>query len=133
MGKASKSKREEMVEGAKGAPAASGAGDDGYEFKLPKFDEAAFIRREVLTARASFYTLGLSFFGGLVAVAILASPLDWRLGWIAILGSMLVLRPVLMKLGFPQDVTKWRALLGSFFMMFFTSLAVWILGANLVD
>lgn len=131
MGKASKSKRDELG-GAAAAAGAASAGEDGYEFKLPKFDEQAFIRREVLSARASFYTLGLGFVAGLAAVAILASPLPWSWGWIAIFVSMFGLRPLLTAMKFPEEVTKWKALIGPFIMMFFTALAVWILGANLV-
>lgn len=126
MGKASKSKRDEPT------PSTAGAGEEGYEFKLPRFDERAFIRREVLSARASFYTLGLGFVAGLLAIAIQASPLDFRWGWLAIFGSMFALRPMLTALKFPEDVTKWKALIGSFIMIFFTALAVWILGANVV-
>lgn len=131
MGKASKSKRDEIA-GAATAAGGATSSEDGYEFKLPKFDEQAFIRREVLSARASFYTLGLGFLAGLAAVAILASPLAWSWGWAAIFLSMFALRPLLTAMKFPEDVTKWKALIGSFIMMFFTALAVWMLGANLV-
>lgn len=123
MGKAAKSKREEVAE-------AKQEGD--YEFKLPTFDEKAFIRREILSAKASFYTLGLGLAGGLVAVLLYAAPIGWQWGWLPILGSLVVARPMLQRLGFPEEVTSWKAMFGSFFMLFFTGLAVWILGVNLL-
>jgi hypothetical protein len=33
-------------------------------------------------------------------------------------------------MSFSEDVVAWKALAGSYFMLFFTGLSVWILGAN---
>lgn len=124
MGKAAKSKREEKAE------AKDAQGD--YEFKLPAFDEKVFIRREILGARASFYTLGVGLLAGVLAVVLYVLPVPWQTGWLPILGSMVLIRPILQRLKFPEDVTTHKALIGSYFMLFFTGLAVWILGVNLV-
>lgn len=107
-------------------------GEEGgdYEFKLPPFDERAFMRREVQAARASFWTLGLGVLAGLVAYAVFLTPLDWKYGWVPVFGSLLFLGPMLKRAGFNEDVTKPKALIGSYFMVFFTALAVWILGTN---
>lgn len=128
MGKAAKSKREEM---AAAAGAAAKEGDDDYQFKLPTFDEQAFIRRELLTARASFYTLGLGLAAGVVSVVLFVLPIPWYYGWLPIAAAVVGLRPFLQRMRFPEEVTAWKALFGSAFMMFFTALAVWILGVNL--
>lgn len=104
---------------------------DGYEFKMPAFDEPAFIRREVQGAKASFYTVGLGFLAGILSTA-LALVAPWPWGWLPLVGSMAALRPLLQKLGFGEDVTSWKALVGSFFMLFFTGLAVWLLGVNVI-
>lgn len=117
-----KSKRDEIAEDR----------DGGYEFQLPDFDEDAFVRREVLGARAAFIALGLGVVGGVLA-AVLWRILDgqrWGLGWIPILLAVLALRPVLTTLRYPADTTTPKALFGSFFMVFFTGLAVWILAIN---
>lgn len=124
MGKAAKSKREEKAVESKSAEGGE------YEFKLPAFDEQAFIRREIQSAKASFYTLALGLGAGLVSVLLYALPIPWYAGWLPIFGAMLGLRPLLAKMGFPEEVTAWKALAGSFFMLFFTALAVWILGVN---
>lgn len=118
-----KSKRDEKAEEASG----------DYEFKLPPFDEKAFIRREVQGAKASFYTVALGFAAGILStvVSLLVDPSAWMLGWIPILGTMALLRPILQKLGFSEEAVAWKALFGSFFMLFFTGLAVWIIGVNL--
>jgi hypothetical protein len=107
-----------------------------YEFKLPNFDEKAFIRREVLSARASFITVGLGILAGIVA-AILQFAVDrdaggphWWLGLAPLLLSLLLLRPLLRTMGFPDDVTAPRALFGSLFMLFFTGIAIWVIGVN---
>lgn len=106
---------------------------DEYEFVLPVFDETAFIRREVQNAKASFWTLGLGLGAGIVSVALYTmTDLPWWAGWLPILGAMGLLRPLLEKVGFGEEVTKSKALIGSYFMLFFTGLAVWILGINLV-
>lgn len=116
-----RSKREE--------PAAK---DEEYEFKLPEFDERAFMRREIESARASFWTLGLGLGAGLLALGVSLAHLDWRLGWLPVLAGMAALRPLLQRMGFSDDSTQLKALLGSYFMLFFTALAVWILGVNLL-
>lgn len=121
MGKAAKAKREEE--------AAKKEADD-YEFKLPAFDEQSFIRRELLAARASFYTLGIGLAAGLLAVLLYGLPIPWYAGWAPIFLAMVGLRPFLARMKFPEEVTSWKALIGSFFMLFFTALAVWILGVN---
>lgn len=116
-----KSRREEKVEEK---------GD--YEFRLPEFDEKAFIRREIEGARASFYTVGIGFAAGILSVVLLASGLDWKLGWLPIFGAMAALRPLLQKMNFSEEAVGWKSLLGSYFMLFFTALSVWIVGANLI-
>lgn len=117
----SKSKREEKAEEK----------DGDYEFRLPDFDEKAFIRREVQSAKASFYILGVGVLAGILAV-VLSFVGPWQLGWLAIFGAMVGLRPLLQRFGFGEDVTAWKALFGSFFMLFFTALVVWIVGVNVV-
>ena len=117
-----KSKRDEKAEEK----------DGDYEFKLPPFDEKAFIRREVESAKASFYALGLGVLGGVVATGLQAAGLDWKLGWLVLAASLLALQPLLKARGFGEDVTKPKALFGSFFMVFFTGLSVWVLGVNVV-
>ena len=121
-----KSKRDEKAEEAQG----------DYEFKLPAFDERAFIRREVLSARASFIMIGVGLVAGLVAALVwkvLGGPekgSTWLWAWVPLFAAVAALRPVLVRMRFPEDVTKPRALLGSYFMVFFTGLAVWILAIN---
>lgn len=106
---------------------------DGYEFKLPDFDEKAFIRREVLSARASFVSLGVGAAGGVLAVVLYFIPgLAWEWGLIPLFASVAFLGRALRGMGFPEEVTAPKALLGTAFMVFFTGLAVWILGINLV-
>ena len=126
MGKAAKSKREEK------ADAAAAKGDDGYEFKLPAFDEQTFIRREMLTARASFYTLGLGIAAGIASVLVHLLPVPWYYGWLPIFAAMIGVKPFLTKLKFPEEVTSWKAMFGSYFMIFFTALSIWILGVNVL-
>lgn len=117
-----KSKRDEIAE----------AKEEDYKFELPPFDEKAFIRREVQSARASFWALGLGLLGGVLATALQAGGLDWKLGWFMLLLPLVALQPLLKARGFGEDVTKPKALVGSWFMIFFTGLSVWILGVNLV-
>lgn len=106
--------------------------DEEYEFQLPKFDEKAFIRREVMSAKSSFYALGLGVLAGLVSLGLFLAGLDWRLGWLPILAALAAMRPLLVKAKFPEDVTTPKALVGAYFTIFFTGLAVWILGVNFV-
>lgn len=126
MGKAAKSKREEK------AVAAGDAKEEGWEFKLPAFDEQAFIRREMLTARASFYTLGLGLAAGVLSVVLYLMPVPWFYGWLPIFAAMVGVKPFLTRLKFPDEVTSWKAMFGSYFMIFFTALSVWILGVNVL-
>jgi hypothetical protein len=61
-----------------------------------------------------------------------ALPIPWYWGWLPIVASMVAIRPMLQRMRYPEEITSWKALLGSFFMMFFTALSVWILGVNLL-
>ena len=126
MGKAAKSKREEKGE------LKPAKGEEGYEFKLPAFDEKTFIRREMLAARASFYTLGLGLAAGVLSVVLFLTALPWYAGWLPIFAALVAVRPMLARLKFPEEVTSWKAMFGSYFMIFFTGLSIWILGVNLV-
>lgn len=117
-----KSKREEVAE----------AKEEDYKFELPPFDERAFIRREVESAKASFYALGLGALGGVLATAIQAAGVEWKVGWFMLILPLVALQPILRARGFSEDVTKPKALIGSWFMIFFTGLSVWILGINVL-
>lgn len=119
-----KSKREEEAS----------AKDGDYEFALPTFDERAFIRREVQSARASFITLGLGVLAGVIATLVqkVAGQGHWAYGWLPLVASIVALRPVLVAFDFPPEVTTAKALFGSYFMLFFTGLAIWVLGVNIV-
>lgn len=128
MGKASKSKEK----GLDAKTSKGGKVEEEYEFKLPAFDESKFIRREVQNAKASFYTLAIGVAAGILAVLTYVAPIPWYWGWLPILGSMALLRGILTRMGFGEEATAWKALIGSYFMLFFTGLALWILGVNLV-
>ena len=117
-----KSRREEKVEEKEG----------DYQFQLPAFDEKAFIRREVESARSSFYSLGLGVVAGIASTGLQAAGLDWKLGWLPILIAMVALQPLLKARGFGEDATKLKAIAGGAFMLFFTALSVWVIGVNLV-
>ncbi len=117
---------------AKREPKPKSSADEGYEFKMPEFDEAAFIRREVASAKASFWTLGIAALAGILAYLVYLPGIDWRLGWIPIFAALGGLRPILERLGFDEEITKPKALIGSYFMLFFTALGLWILGVNLI-
>ena len=119
-----KSKREENEE----------AGD--YEFQLPPFDEKAFIRREVLGARASFVAVGIGLVGGILAtVAYFLTGRDvalWYVGMLVVIATALAFPRVLRAMSFPEELTTLKATFGSIFMAFFTGLAVWMLGVNVL-
>lgn len=123
MGKGKQAKREEKAAAEK---------EGEYEFELPEFDETAFMRREVASARASFYTIALGFLAGFLSLAVLAFGLDWRLGWLPIFASMVFLGPILRRAGFTDEIVAPKMLVGSYFMIFFTSLGIWIFGANFI-
>jgi hypothetical protein len=117
-----KSKRDEQAEEK----------DGDYQFQLPPFDEKAFIRREVASAKASFWAVGLGVLAGAAATGVQAAGLDWKFGWLVLLASVALLQPLLKSRGFSEDVTKPKAIIGSLFMVFFTGLSMWILGVNLL-
>jgi hypothetical protein len=117
-----KSKREEKEE-EKGSE---------YEFQLPNFDEKAFVRREVQSAKASFWTVGLGFVGGILATVIWLFAPAWWYGLIPIVLALVALRPLLQRLGFASDLLAPKVMIGSYFMMFFTGLSVWVIAVNFV-
>lgn len=105
-------------------------GDEGYEFKLPPFDEKAFVRREVESAKASFWTVGIGILAGIVSTVVWVFAPDWKYGWLPLIGALLVLRPALKAMGFRDELLTPKALFGSYFMLFFTGLSIWVLGVN---
>lgn len=117
-----KSKREEKAEVKEGE----------YEFQLPDFDEKAFIRREVESARASFWAVGIGTLAGVVSTGLQAAGFDWKYGWLPLILSVALLQPILKARGYSEDSIKPKAMFGSWFMIFFTGLTVWVLGVNVV-
>lgn len=107
--------------------------EEEYEFQLPEFDERAFMRREVASARTSFWTLGVGVIAGILSLGVSHLGLTWTLGWVPIIAAMGALRPLLQSVGFDEEVTTHKALIGNYFMLFFTALAIWILGVNLIN
>lgn len=121
-----KAKRDEMKDAAK-------SGGDDYEFKLPPFDEKAFIRREIQSAKASFWTVGLGIVAGIVSTVVWLIPnTAWWYGWFPIVVAVGALRPLLLRLNFSEEIVAPKALIGSYFMLFFTGLSIWVLAVNFV-
>lgn len=106
------------------------AGDEPYEFPMPKFDEKAFMRREVESARMTFITVGLGLAAGVLARLAHLGTGNFLVGWIPILALLASLTPLFRKLGYSEDNTKPRAMFGNWSLLFFTGLAVWVLLYN---
>lgn len=104
--------------------------DDEYEFHLPEFDEKAFMRRELESARSTFWTFGIAIPVGLLAWAVGAYGGDWRLGWLPVIAGFAVLAPLLRKVGFSEESTSPKQMFGNWFLLFFTALVIWVIGVN---
>ncbi|MHB8584630.1 MAG: hypothetical protein ACYDDF_02175 [Thermoplasmatota archaeon] len=104
--------------------------EGNYEFPMPKFDEQAFMRREVQLARITFLAAALGLAVGILARLCAHYLGDWRIGFIPILAGVAVFRPLIQRIGFSADVTTFKALFGSMSLVFFTGLALWVLLTN---
>lgn len=101
-----------------------------YEFPMPKFDEKAFMRREVESARITFLTVFIGLGAGVLARLADAYGGNWRLGWLPLLLLLAGLQPLLQRMGYSEENTKPKAMFGNWFLLFFTGLAVWVLLHN---
>ena len=106
--------------------------DSEYEFKLPSFDEKAFVRREVQSAKASFWTVGMGVLAGVLATVVWLFAPQWWYGWIPLVLALVTLRPILQRMGFEGDLVAPKAMIGSYFMLFFTGLSIWVIAVNFV-
>ncbi len=100
-------------------------GDDG--FPMPEFDEKAFMRREMESARTTFWTIGLAVPLGVLAWAVSHFGGSWLYGILPAIAGMIALKPLFQKIGFSDDATAWKGLLGNFSLLFFTVLSIMIL------
>lgn len=106
------------------------AKEGDYEFPMPKFDEKAFMRREVEAARMTFLAAGIGLGAGLLARLVDVVAPDWKFGWLPILAAVLALQPLFRRLGYSEENTKPRVMFGNWTLVFFTGLAVWVLLHN---
>ncbi len=121
----------------KGQGQSDAAAEDEYTLPVPDFDERAFLKKEIDGARTTFVTVFLG-----IAVGLLARGSDWvgitymgasgyMLGWIVIAIGMAGLAPLLRLVGFSEELTEPRQMAGNWFLLFFTSLAIWVFSHNI--
>ncbi len=102
--------------------------EEGYEFKMPEFDEEEYLKKEVRDAKTFFITFVyaamiavVSF--GLTFVDVAAALL---VGFIAII----FLRHIYPMLGIDTSLIEKKQWAGNIIMFIFTWLAIWILLSN---
>ncbi len=102
--------------------------EEGYEFKMPEFDEEEYLKKEVRDAKALFVTfvyavlIGIASFGlTFVDVALAA-----LVGFIAIV----FLRHIYPLIGVDTSTLEKKQWAGNILMYLFTWLAIWILLTN---
>ncbi|MEE9118811.1 MAG: hypothetical protein V3U02_09520, partial [Calditrichia bacterium] len=102
--------------------------EEGYEFKMPEFDEEEYLKKEVRDAKTFFITfvyaamIALVSFG-LTFVDVAAAVL---VGFIAII----FLRHIYPMLGIDTSLIEKKQWAGNIIMFIFTWLAIWILLSN---
>lgn len=124
-------KKPSKAEPTPSALSTSEGADGESAFPMPDFDEKAFMRREVESAKISFWTAGAGLVAGVAAWLVGWLSPDWRVGWLPIVLSMAVLGPALKKMKFSDDQTAPKAMIGNWFLLFFTALSVWIVLVNM--
>jgi len=117
-----KPKREDKEEGEATA----------FDFASIRFDEAAFMRREIGAARISFLVAGLGLLAGVLAFLAHRFGGAWLLGLVVLGASVFAIRPILQARNVPEELTNWKSMLGQGFLLFTTGLALWVLLLNLV-
>lgn len=113
---------------ARGAAASADA--EPYEFPMPKFDEKAFMRREVESARMSFIAVGLGVLAGVLARLADYATGNFLTGWIPILALLVGLTPLFRRLGYSEENTTPKSMFGNWSLLFFTGLALWVVLYN---
>jgi len=106
-------------------------GESDYTFVIPEFDEAAYREKDILSTRITFAVVAFGVVVGIIAWVLTILPgIDWRLGWLPLFAGTAALKPALQRFKFPEDSLNFRALWGSYFLLFFTALAIWVLLFN---
>ena len=102
--------------------------EEGYEFKMPEFDEDEYLRKEVRDARALFVTLGYAVLIGLISFGLtfVDVALAVLVGFIAIV----FLRHIYPMFRVDTMLIEKKTWAGNIIMYLFTWLAIWILLCN---
>lgn len=108
-------------------------GDDAeqYEFPMPEFDEKAFMRREMDSAKTTLWTALIAIVTGLLAWIIDVYTGPWYYGGIIVVAVGALLPRLFAAIGYDEEQTKPKAMIGNWFLLVFTSLAVWVIALNL--
>lgn len=101
---------------------------EGYEFKMPEFDEKEFIKKEVRESKVLFVTIGYGALMGILSFGLtfVDIALAALVGFIAIV----FLRHIYPRLGVDTSLLEKKTWAGNIVMYLFTWLAIWILLVN---
>ncbi len=102
--------------------------EEGYEFKIPEFDEKEFLRKEVRDSKALFVTFGYAVLIGIVSFGL--SFLDVALAALVGFIAIVFLRHLYPLVNVDTTKLEKKQWAGNIIMYLFAWLAIWILLTN---
>jgi hypothetical protein len=101
---------------------------EGYEFKMPEFDEEEYVKKEVRESKALFVTFGYAALIGVISFGL--TSFDLALGVLVGIIAVIFLRHIYPLIGVDTSALEKKTWAGNIIMYLFTWLAVWILLSN---
>lgn len=102
--------------------------EEGYEFKIPEFDEEEYLRKEVRDAKSLFITIGYAAVIGIISFGL--TFVDLALAVLVGFIAVVFLRHIYPMIGIDTTLIEKKQWAGNIIMYLFTWLAIWILLSN---
>ena len=102
--------------------------EEGYEFKMPEFDEEEYLRKEVRDAKSLFVTI--VYAGGIGIISFGLTFVDLALAALVGFIAIVFLRHIYPMIGVDTTLIEKKQWAGNIIMYIFTWLAIWILLSN---
>ncbi|ODS40677.1 MAG: hypothetical protein A7315_02355 [Candidatus Altiarchaeales archaeon WOR_SM1_79] len=102
--------------------------EEGYEFKMPEFDEEEYLRKEVRDAKSLFVTIVYAVGIGIISFGL--TFVDLALAVLVGFIAIVFLRHIYPMIGVDTTLIEKKQWAGNIIMYIFTWLAIWILLSN---
>ncbi|MDR0523391.1 MAG: hypothetical protein LBG62_03090 [Candidatus Methanoplasma sp.] len=102
-----------------------------YEFKPSEFDEREFMLKDLYGTKVLLVVTAMAIAVGAIAAAIYnMSSGIWYAGMMISFATVILMKPVFLKLGFRVDLLDTKTMLGNYLLFLMLALGICIVGIN---